>query len=199
MGLELEYIDGQTPLDEDEKEGLLIDSITTRGELDEFEQLNIQKAVKWTLTRTFSHEEILTEVFIRRLHKKMLEDIWSWAGQFRLSNKNIGVEWQNISVELRQLLDNGKYWIENNTYADDELVIRFKHRLVNIHCFPNGNGRHSRLMADILISNVLGGTLFSWGGQQDLVSKSKTRGNYIGAIRAGDQGDIIPLIEFART
>lgn len=198
MGLELEYIDGQTPLDEDEKGGLLIDSITTRGELDEFEQLNIQKAIKWTLTRTFKHEDILTEVFVKRLHKKMFEEVWAWAGQFRMSNKNIGVEWQSIGVELRQLLDNGKYWIENNTYTEDELAIRFKHRLVNIHCFPNGNGRHSRLMADILISNVLGGTLFSWGGHQGLVSKGKARRNYISAIRAGDQGDIIPLIEFAR-
>lgn len=199
MGLELEYIDGQTPLDEDEKEGLLIDSITTREELDEFEQLNIQKAVKWAITHSFNKDEILKEAFIKQLHKKMLDDVWAWAGVFRKSNKNIGVEWPVISVELRALLDDTKFWIENNTYPEDELTIRFKHRLVNIHCFPNGNGRHSRLMADILISHVFEKPMFTWGGQQDLVGKGKAREQYISAIRSGDKGDIVPLIAFAKS
>ncbi|MBL4657174.1 MAG: mobile mystery protein B [Flavobacteriales bacterium] len=199
MGLALEYIDGQTPLDEDEKEDLLIDSITTRAELDEFEQLNIQKAVKWTLTQTFKQNEFLTEVFVKQLHKTMLEDVWAWAGIFRKSNKNLGVEWQVISTGLKNLLDDGKYWLENKTYAEDELAIRFKHRLVDIHCLSNGNGRHSRLFADILISHILGKPLFTWGGKQDLFSKSEVREQYLIALKAGDNGDMAPLIEFART
>ena len=142
MGLDFKYIYGQTPLSEEEKEGLLIKSITTRGELDELEQLNIEKAIEWTLNHKFNKEKILTEEFIKSVHKKMLGDVWEWAGKFRRSEKNIGIDWTKISVELRMLLDDTKYWISNNTYSPDEIAIRFKHRLVSIHCFPNGNGRH---------------------------------------------------------
>ena len=100
MGLEIEYIDGQTPLDEDEKEGLLIPAIATRGELDEFEQQNIEQAVQWTLKHSFKEEEVFTEPFIKEVHKKMYSDVWAWAGRFRRTNKNIGVDKQSISVEL---------------------------------------------------------------------------------------------------
>ena len=197
MGLEIEYLDGQTPLDEQEKEGLLIASITTREELDEFEQLNIQKAIKWTLTQKFKQENILTEDFIKLLHKKMLEDVWAWAGSFRKSNKNIGGHWTKVGIDLKCLLDDVNYWIANKTYSEDELAIRFKHRLVNTHCFPNGNGRHSRLIADIIISNIFKKEVFTWG-KENLVGKSNTRKQYINAIKLGDKGDIAPLIEFAR-
>ena len=154
MGLDFEYIAGQTPISEEEKEGLLIRSITTRGELDELEHLNIEKAIKWTLNNKFNKENILTEEFIRSIHKKMLGDVWKWAGQFRKSEKNIGVLWYRVPVELKVLLDDTQYWIENETFSPDEIAIRFKHRLVSIHCFSNGNGRHSRLMADIIIVSV---------------------------------------------
>ncbi|MGH2564811.1 MAG: mobile mystery protein B, partial [Ginsengibacter sp.] len=148
MGLDLDYIDGQTPLDEDEKEGLLIKTIATRGELDEFEQQNIEQAVLWTLSRSFKADAVFTEDFLRALHKRMYSNVWAWAGEFRKTNKNIGVDKWQIPTDLRNLLDDTKFWYANNTYSPDELTIRFKHRLVSIHCFPNGNGRHSRLMAD---------------------------------------------------
>lgn len=197
MGLIFEYIYGQTPLSEEEKEGLLIKSITTRGELDELEQLNIEKAVEWTLENKFSKEKILSEVFIKLVHKKMLGDVWEWAGKFRRSEKNIGVDWIRIGVDLRMLLDDTKYWIENNTYSSDEIAIRFKHRLVNIHCFPNGNGRHSRLMADIIIESVFGMNVFSWNNS-NLVKPDNVRKEYIDSIKKADNGSIKPLLKFAR-
>ncbi len=195
--MELEYQDSQTPLDEDEKESLLIKTITTHGELDEHEQLNIEKAVQWTIQSRFKPEKILTEEFIKTLHKEMLGEVWAWAGEFRKSEKNIGVEWINISVELKYLIDNTKYWIENKTYPPDEIAIRFKHRLVNIHCFPNGNGRHSRIMADIIIESIFGKDVFTWN-QSNMVQADETRKKYIAAIREGDKGNIKPLLEFAR-
>ena len=195
--MELEYQDSQTPLDEDEKGNLLIKTITTHGELDEHEQLNIEKAVQWTIQSRFKPEKILTEEFIKTLHKKMLGEVWTWAGEFRKSEKNIGVEWINIGVELKYLIDNTKYWIENKTYPPDEIAIRFKHRLVNIHCFPNGNGRHSRIMADIIIESVFGKDVFTWN-QLNMVQADETRKKYIAAIREGDKGNIKPLLEFAR-
>jgi len=124
MGLDLDYNDGQTPIDEDEKEDLLIDSITNKSELDEFEQKNIEDAVEWSIPKKFSKNEILTEEFIKNVHKKMLGKVWKWGGKFRKSNKNIGVDWPNISTELRKLLGDVGYWIENNTYSQDEIAKR---------------------------------------------------------------------------
>ncbi len=196
MGLELQYVDGQTPLDEDEKEGLKIKSITTKGELDEFEQLNIEKAVEWTIHANLKPESILTEKFVKDLHKKMYGDVWKWAGQFRKSEKNIGIQWTQIGIELKNLLDDTKYWIENNTFLPEEIAIRFKHRIVAIHCFPNGNGRHSRIMADIIMESIFGKEIFTWH-QSNMVKADDTRKKYIDALRKADNGDINPLIEFS--
>ena len=198
MGLNLEYIEGQTPLDEDEKEGLLIKTISTKGELDEFEQTNIQQAIEWTLKTKFTEEQVLTEEFVLLVHKKMFEEVWKWAGTKRKSNKNIGVDKYQISIELKNLLDDCKFWIKNKTYSPDEISIRFSHRLVKIHIFPNGNGRHSRLIADILISKLFDKTVFTWG-KSDLSKKGETRKKYLDAIYKADEGLLQPLMDFSRT
>ncbi len=197
MGLTLVYEDGQTPLSPEEAEGLKIKTITTHGELDEHEQRNIEKAIEWTIRSNFKTNQILSEKFIKEVHKKMFSEVWRWAGSFRTSEKNIGVPWVNIGIELRQLLDDTDYWKKNGIYPPDELTIRFKHRLVNIHCFPNGNGRHSRIMADIMIEKVFKCELFSWH-YSNMVKAGETRSKYIAAIREGDQGNIEPLVQFAR-
>jgi Fic-DOC domain mobile mystery protein B len=198
MGLKFVYQDGQTPLNEDETRGILIKTITTHGELDEHEQLNIENAVQWIIQSTFKMEKILTEEFIKLVHKKMFGQVWTWAGKFRRSEKNIGIEWIRIGVELKYLLDDSKYWIENKTYPPDEIAVRFKHRLVNIHCFPNGNGRHSRIMADIIVESVFARNVFPWN-HSNMVKADETRKAYIAAIREADNGNIVPLLDFART
>ncbi len=199
MGLDLVYHKGQTPLSEEEKEGLLIPTITTREELNEFEQLNIEKAVEWYLLRKkINADNILTEEFICEVHKKMLGDVWSWAGQTRTSEKNIGVAWHQIPVLVRQLLDNCKYWIDSKTFPDEEIAIRYKHELVAIHIFPNGNGRHSRLMGDIIVKHIFKKSIFSWG-QKNLVNHGETRELYITALRKADKGDFEDLIKFAKS
>lgn len=201
MGLDhLEYEDGQTPLDEDEKEGLLLPWVTTQGELNEVEQHNIEHAMQWTMKRrkNFKVEELLSEEFIRELHRRMFGDVWSWAGEFRKTNKNIGVDKFEISVALRMLLEDCKFWIENKTFSNDEIAIRFSHRIVAIHCFPNGNGRHSRLIADIIIEHLFGGDVFTWG-EKNLIEAGKERATYLEAIRAADNGDYVLLIKFARS
>ena len=198
MGLNLEYLDGQTPLDGDENEGLLIKTISTRGELDEFEQLNIEKAIEWTISRKFKTDYILSEQFVKLLHYKMFCDTWLWAGKFRKTNKNIGVDKFLIGEELRRLIDDCLFWIENKSYPEDEIAIKFKHRLVEIHCFPNGNGRHSRLMADVIISKIFEKNYFTWSSS-NLNKKSEARTNYLNALKKGDKGFIQPLIQFARS
>jgi len=197
LGLEVEYINGQTPLDEDEKDGLLIPTITTRGELDEFEQLNIEKAIEWSIKNKFKIENILTEDFIKNLHRRMLSDVWQWAGEFRRSDKNIGVDKYKIGIELRNLIDDCKYWVEQGAYPPDEIAIRFSHRVVQIHLFPNGNGRHSRLIGDIIVNDGFERPVFTWG-QSDLLHKGEARTIYLSALREADQGNYRKLIKFAR-
>ena len=198
MGLDLDYINGQMFLDEEEKDGLLILTIATRGELDEFEQQNIEKAVQWILGRTFKPELFFTEDFVRMLHKRMYADVWAWAGDFRKTNKNIGVDKWQIPSDLKYLLDDAKYWHENNTYTQDEIAVRFKHRIVSIHCFPNGNGRHSRLLADIIIEKIYKQPVFSWGAA-NLSDEGDARKSYLKAIKTADRGDYSLLLAFARS
>jgi len=197
MGLELLYGEGQTPLIEDEKEGLKIKTITTQRELDEFEQLNIEKAVEWTIHAKLNANKILAEKFVKDLHKRMYGDVWKWAGEFRRIEKNIGIPWIQIGVDLKNLLDDTKYWIENNTYSPEETAVRFKHRIVSIHCFPNGNGRHSRMMADIIMESIFKKEIFSWH-QSNMVKADETRKEYINSLKEADNGNINPLIKFAK-
>ena len=198
MGLEFNYEAGQTPLDEDEKEGLLIKSITTHGQLNEAEQLNIEEAITWTFRKKFSQSDIISEEFVRQLHKKMYSDVWRWAGEFRKTNKNIGVDKFHIGMDLRILLDDVRYWIENKIYNEEEIAVRFKHRIVSIHCFPNGNGRHSRLIADVIISKIFGKPVFTWG-RANLVSTGEARQTYLKALKLADKGAIGDLLAFARS
>lgn len=197
MGLEIEYTDGQTPLDDDEKEGLKIPTVIIRRELDEFEQQNIEQAIVWTMKRKFRAEDILTEKFVKELHRKMFADVWAWAGEFRITNKNLGVDKWEIRTELKKLLDDTAYWISHQSYLPDEIALRCKHRMVSIHCFANGNGRHSRLMADIIVSNVFKQPIFSWGTKY-ANKPGESRSEYLIAIREADRGDYFSLLDFAR-
>lgn len=194
MGVQLDYPAGATPLDADELGCLIPSHITTQGELNEWEQLNIVQGENWVRKQ---RKEILNETFLRQLHRKMFGETWKWAGEFRKSDKNIGVDWLQIGIELKKLLDDVRYQVMHGSFAADEIAVRFHHRLVAIHLFPNGNGRHARLMADLLVER-LGRPRFSWGSRS-LVDVSETRQNYIAALRAADARDIAPLLAFARS
>lgn len=197
MGPDIDYIEGQTPIDEDEKDGLLIETISTRRELDEFEQLNIQDAIQWSIKTKIEKKQLLSEEFLLSIHKRMFGEVWEWAGTKRKTNKNIGVDKTQISTELRKLIDDCNYWIENKTFGEEEIAIRFGHRLVKIHIFPNGNGRHSRLITDILISKVFGKPIFTWG-HADLTKTTTARKEYLEAIYKADNDEYKSLIDFAR-
>jgi Fic-DOC domain mobile mystery protein B len=194
MTVRFDYPPGATPLDADELASLIPGHIRTQGELNEWEQLNIAQGENWARKQ---RKEILTEGFLRQLHKQMFGETWKWAGEFRKSDKNIGVDWLKIGVQLRDLLDDTRFQIEHASYPPDEIAIRFHHRLVAIHPFPNGNGRHARLMADLLVER-LGRPRFSWG-RRSLIDASDTRQKYIAALRAADRRDIAPLLAFARS
>ena len=186
--------DGGTELTEEEREGLIPSYITLRSELNEAEQANILDAEEWAFARK---RDLLEEGFLNNLHKRMYGNVWRWAGRYRTSGKNIGIDAYRIPTELRQLLDDCRYWIENGTYEPDEIAVRFHHRIVSIHCYPNGNGRHARLAADLLLKSM-GQERFSWGGE-NLIDVGETRERYIAALQAADEHDIGPLLEFVRS
>jgi len=154
--------DGATPLDPDELEGLKFPHIETRDELDQLEQQNIQEGYNW-LARQRKYKDFISEDFLKALHEKLFGSVWSWAGQFRSSEKNIGIDPIHIPVELRNLLNDAKFWVENKTYSREEFAARFHHRLVKVHPFPNGNGRHARIMTDVILEKVLGVAPVNWG------------------------------------
>lgn len=198
MGLDLDFIDDQTPLDEDEKEGLLLPTISTRSELDEFEQQNIEEAIQWVFSRTFKPETIFTSQFVNGIHKRMYGNVWAWAGKFRKTDKNMGIDKLQIPVAMKSLLDDARFWVTNKIYSPDEIAIRFKHRIVSIHCFSNGNGRHSRLMADVIVNKIYNQPMFSWG-VDNLENPGNSRSAYIKAIKEADNGNYAPLLLFARS
>lgn len=189
-----EVDESSTPLTEKEKNELIPTWITLRKELNEIERVGILNAEKRVFSR--KQKNILTEDFIKKLHKKMFGNVWSWAGRFRTTERNIGVPAWQIVTDLRNLLEDTKCWIENKTYPSDEIGARFHHRLVWIHPFPNGNGRHSRLMTDILMKD-LGHQRFTWG-EGSLIEVSELRNKYIQALKAADNGQFKLLLDFVR-
>jgi Fic-DOC domain mobile mystery protein B len=186
--------DNATPLTLDERRELIPAHIAYRRELNDAEQESIVRAHDWALGR---RRDILTEKFIKDLHGRMLGDVWRWAGTFRTSDRSLGIPHHEIPVALHQLLDDARAWIENKAYSPDEIAVRFHHRLVQIHPFPNGNGRHARLMADLSVMS-LGGRRFSWGSA-NLQDTGELRRRYITALKAADNHDIGPLLAFARS
>ncbi len=186
--------EGATPLDPDEMEGLRFKHVTTRGELDELEQANVQSGLLW-LGRKKSHD-ILTEAAQRAMHERLFGDVWAWAGTFRLTEKNIGIDPLYIGVQLRSLLDDARYWAENGTFPPLEAGARFHHRLVQIHPFPNGNGRHSRIVADEYLKHHIAHEPIDWEAGYDLVQDNERRDEYLKALREADGGNYTRLLAF---
>jgi len=190
--------DGDTVLSPDERLGL-IPSFTTRAELNEIERLNINAARVWAMRpRVLQRPDILTDSFARELHRRMFNQVWRWAGRYRTTEKNLGWEVHRVTEGVRNAFDDAQCWLQHSTYPLHETAVRLHHRLVVIHPWPNGNGRHSRLVADLLVASRAGHEL-SWGAQSDLVGAGNVRDRYIAAIRSADAGDIAPLLAFAKS
>ena len=188
--------DGNTPLSPDELADL-IPNLATKEELNEWERENILLARNWATSDRSGAIDMASDEYVRKLHGKMFDQTWKWAGEYRRTEKNIGVSFHEIRERLMTLFGDVRYWIENNTYSPDEISVRFHHRLVLIHPFPNGNGRHARLLADVLAIK-LGRHAFTWGST-NLVKEGEARNKYLEVIRTADNGDIQPLLKFARS
>ena len=195
MALNLDYPDGATPLDAEELEGLIPAHIATRGELNVWESRNVLKAEQWL--RGARRRDMLSLAFVRRLHQRMFDETWKWAGAFRATEKNIGVDPAHIAPQTVNLCEDLKAQLAHNTLPLDQMAAMFHHRLVSIHPFANGNGRHARLMTDILLTQN-GAARFSWG-EDAAMADSEVRQRYIAALRAADTRDYAPLFAFVRS
>lgn len=192
---------GSTPIEPDDQEQLIPTWIATRSDLNSAEQRNIALATTWVFGRTWRAEDIVTQEWLKNLHTRMLGEVWRWAGGYRSREANIGEAPTLIAVALETLLADVRAQIADDTTLarpPDEIVVRFHHRLVSIHPFVNGNGRHARLAADVLRVS-LGGPRFPWGGDYDLSESGVVRDEYIAALKAADQGVMAPLFLFARS
>lgn len=183
--------DDATPLSEEEKEGLKPSYISNRAELNQAEQQNIVQAEIWARSKNTNPLDI---DFLKMLHKKMFGDVWTWAGRYRDTERNIGIDAYRIGTDLKQLIDDVQFQIDHHSYSKKEIAVRFHHRLVSIHPFPNGNGRHSRLATDILL-DFMGEDRFTWGAG-NIGERGQIRSNYIAALQAADNHDYNLLIEF---
>lgn len=190
----VEHPDGATPLDPDELNGLKFKHVSTRGELDQLEQAGITEGLKWLEKQ--KNPDVLSEAFVLELHKRLFGSVWKWAGTFRRTEKNIGIDPIQVAIQLRQLLDDAKYWVDHGTFSPKELAARFHHKLVLIHPFPNGNGRHSRIMADAVLTKLLNEPVIDWAGGYRLEAMNERREQYIAALRAADRHDFSALLEF---
>jgi len=186
--------DGATPLDPDELDGLRYKHITTRGELDQIEQAAITEGLNWLSKQ--KKIDVLSQAFVLGLHKRLFGSVWKWAGAYRRTEKSIGVDPMQIAIQVQQLLEDANYWIDHGTYPPKELAARFHHKLVLIHPFPNGNGRHARIMADAVLTKRLHEPAIDWAGGYSLEAMNERRNQYIAALRAADKHDMSALLEF---
>jgi len=183
-----------TPLSSDELDGLKLPHVNTRAQLDHLEQANITSGLIW-LNRK-NGKDIFSEIFVRKLHKMLFGEVWQWAGTFRTSEKNLGIDPQHISIQVHNLLKDAKFWFENNSYNPIMAAVRFHHRLVFIHPFPNGNGRHARIMANALLTKVYKMDPIDWAGGYELQVMNQRRKQYITALRDADTGNFSSLLDF---
>jgi Fic-DOC domain mobile mystery protein B len=187
--------EGATPLTHEAREGLIPAGVTLRRELNEYEQANIAEALLWTSSR--KHNPVAVP-FCKNLHRRMFGNVWKWAGRYREFNTYpVGCEHQHIEQLLYQQVGSVLWWIENKTFEPDEIAVRYHHGLVKVHPFPNGNGRWSREMGNVL-ARRLDRPAFTWGGSQ-LVSEDDVRKAYLTALRKADGDDFPDLLAFARS
>jgi Fic-DOC domain mobile mystery protein B len=195
--------EGATPIEPGDAEGLIPTWLATRADLNATENENIAKAMAWIASgagpRTVA--AWMTDESMRALHQRMFGDVWKWAGTYRRSDTNLGSHWPLVPAQVRDLTADVIVQTADPArlpWPPDELAVRFHHRLVVIHPFPNGNGRHARLAADVLVA-ALGEPVFTWGAQ-DLGEKAAARASYLAALRLADESaDVGPLVAFARS
>lgn len=188
----------ETPLTEEEKLDL-IPSLSTRAELNEAERANIFMARIWAMRpRTLKRDDLVTDTYSRELHQRMFDGVWKWAGCYRKTERNLGWEVHRLTEGVYNAFADARVWLQYDTYPLQEAAVRLHHQLVRVHPWPNGNGRHARLMADVIVQARGGGEL-TWGAGADIATPGEMRTKYIEAIRKADAGDVGPLLKFAKS
>lgn len=195
----IENPEGATPLSPDDMLGLKHKHVDTREQLNELEAANILQGQIWASTlKKPTLDSIFDRAFVTNLHKALFGDVWEWAGIFRQRQLNIGIDPKNIPVDLHNFLEDAKCWVEFKHYDNLELSARIQHRLVQIHPFVNGNGRHSRIFTDIVRVYLLGEKPMKWAYAK-LEDLTEERSSYITGLRKADEGDFSVFIKYLQS
>lgn len=185
--------DGSTPLDPDQIRGIKFSHLVNMGELDEVEDLNIQKGLEW-LNRQ-KGDDYLSMEFLCKLHEKLFGDVWKWAGTFRKVEVNLSkIKYYDVGPQLKMFFEDAKLWIEGGRMSWDEISAEMHHRLIAIHPFPNGNGRTTRIYTEY-VQKRNKQAVTSWKASLNHDPKERRR-VYIKSLQQADKGDFRPLIEF---
>jgi Fic-DOC domain mobile mystery protein B len=188
-------IHGETPIDD--ISGLKPKGLTTRAQLNAVEARNMRKAVvRYLVIKPSRRQAPFTLEWCYKLHRQMFGEVWRWAGQKRTTELNIGVPFHRIDVDLKNLMADLAFWREKGEMDPIEQVARLHHRAVFIHPFLNGNGRWSRLLANIFQKQSTD-KLTIWP-EETVGNASVIREEYLAAVRSGDKGDYNPLIALHR-
>lgn len=190
MALIGEIIAGRTSLTVQDLQGLKLPFVKTRAQLSAVEGPNIVSGKQATLTSRKSRvPNMLSVEYLRELHSRMFNDVWDWAAQIpstELQNE-FAASVPGIRPQLSILYaDAIEYWLNDKRMTPEEFAVRVHHRVVKIHPFRNGNGRHSRLLADLLLSENFGLETFTWGGSAQLGAGDLYRQPYLEGLKAAD-------------
>ena len=159
MPLEPGY--GETPIPGDELAALVphvIDTLAapiTRADIYDLESAVLQDVTETQLAAaldgSLTLDDLLNDYFLRDLHTQLYGDIWMWAGRWRQYEVNIGVAPEHIAVELRSAMGNiGYRWERAADWTPRELGVAVHAEAVRVHPFTDGNGRTTRLLADLV-------------------------------------------------
>jgi Fic-DOC domain mobile mystery protein B len=189
---------GASPISDEQAEGLKQTWVSTQEDLNAVEEKNFSRGRDWLFKSKREANDISRIEFLCTLHKKMLGEVYSWAGEIRRNQTNIGIESHQIRTSVENLRRDLLSWIDNQSHTEEEIAIKYHFRLVQIHPFLNGNGRLSRFLADFLNEKYFENEPFSWG-RKNLILKGEARSSYLRALKDADQENLMPLIEFARS
>jgi Fic-DOC domain mobile mystery protein B len=181
-----------TPLRPEEIAALRV-PVVSRAQLNALEAANVADGRAWAMA---SRRDCFVREYLSELHRRMFGAVWAWAGRYRTHEVNIGTTMPHeIEVAVAQVFDDARAWRDYKAYEPVELAVRLHHRLVLIHPFAGGNGRCTRLMADVIVKR-LGAKPLTWGAAS-LSETGAARAAYIEALHAADNHDLTPLLAFA--
>ncbi len=163
------------------------------------------------IIESIEHDEPLTEIFIRHLHKLILvRPFWSDAktvdgqptkrlikvGEYKTEPNHVETQSGNIfyfaePIETPAKMQELVEWFRNKSQNLEENFIKlsteFHYRFVRIHPFDDGNGRLARLLMNYILMKQ---------GFPPVIIKTEDKDNYIAVLEQADFAILKPFVEY---